>query len=151
MKNWIIIAALVAVLILAGCTAQNTVAENNVIDMSGPDADVSIETTTNEDGNTETEVKIDNDATNDLPPEPATDVWCETGSTFDYSGDGGTVAATIEGMETYKGEEWCKGVQEVETNGITVTTTYYFKYGGEEMWVISDVMGQTTETYISQE
>ncbi|MFH1589143.1 MAG: hypothetical protein ABIB43_01095 [archaeon] len=80
---------------------------------------------------------------------PLIDEWCLAGTTYDVSSTDGSVSTIIEGLETYKGKEYCKGVQTTNIEGVgEIQTTYYFTYEGQEMWVISTVAEQTTELHI---
>lgn len=76
------------------------------------------------------------------------DDWCTKGYTFEHEQEGVQIAANIQGMSSYKGQEFCKGIHSQEMQGLQIDTTYYFNYGAQEMWVISTVMGQTTEVHI---
>ncbi|PIY60191.1 hypothetical protein COY95_03055 [Candidatus Woesearchaeota archaeon CG_4_10_14_0_8_um_filter_47_5] len=79
---------------------------------------------------------------------PPVDEWCRSGETYNVESEQGSVSSTIEGMTTYKGSEFCKAVSSTTIQGMEISTTYYFTYQGKEMWVISNVAGQTTETHI---
>lgn len=74
--------------------------------------------------------------------------WCVKGQTFEFEQDGATSSTIIVGVEEYKGKEFCKGESSLETQGIKVDTVYYFTENAKEMWILTTVMGKTTEVHI---
>src|SRR3989344_9085187 len=81
--------------------------------------------------------------------------WCIKGQTYSISQDGAASSTIIDGIETFKGKEWCKGTSKtiIKVPGgysadIEALTTYYFSYGGKEVWVISNVNGQVNEVHV---
>ncbi|MFH1770502.1 MAG: hypothetical protein ABH828_03015 [archaeon] len=93
----------------------------------------------------ETEVEV----TTTVGTSGAIDEWCLTGSTYDVTSTDGSVSTKIVGIETYKGKQFCKGVQTTNIQGVgEVQTTYYFNEEAQEMWVVSTIAGQTTEIHI---
>ncbi len=74
--------------------------------------------------------------------------FCIAGQSYTSSQDGATSTATIQGFETYQGKKYCKGTAKTTVQGMDITSTYYFTKEGEDVWVISNVAGQTTETHI---
>ncbi len=113
-----------------------------------------------EDEKTEVDIKITDEGvkteikTEEIPEVKEADKvaiteWCVKGQKYEFSAEGGASSTIIQGVETYKGKEFCKGVSKTKAGPMEVVTTYYFTQGGEEMWVIADVAGQKTETHIT--
>ena len=122
----------ILMLLVVGCNSTPKEAE-----------ETEVKTTVNVVG-TEDDVEINIEAS-----VPALDEWCLAGSTYDVTSTDGSVSTIIEGIETYKGSKFCKGVQTTNIEGVgEVQTTYYFNEDAEEMWVISTISGQTTEIHI---
>ena len=85
-----------------------------------------------------------------MPPEPPAEEWCLAGTTTKLNTDQVVANARIVGIVEFKGEDWCKSVQEVDASGIKIITTNYYKFAGTEMWIIQDLNGDITETHITQ-
>ncbi len=82
--------------------------------------------------------------------------WCVKGQTYAVSQEGSSSNTVIEGVVSYKGEQRCKGISKttIQVPGgysadIEAITTYYFNEGGEDVWVVSNVNGQTTEVHVT--
>ncbi|MBP7708258.1 hypothetical protein KA107_01120 [Candidatus Pacearchaeota archaeon] len=82
--------------------------------------------------------------------------WCVKGQTYSVSQNGSASNTVIEGVVTYKGEQRCKGISKtvIQVPGgyvadIEAITTYYFNEGGKDVWVSSNVNGQTTEVHVT--
>ncbi len=88
------------------------------------------------------------------------DNWCPAGSTIDVAAQGSTSKTLIEGLASYKGGTFCKGVSKTSIQSpigtIEVSTDYYFnekysaKADGREIWVITKmpIAGQTQTTEV---
>jgi len=75
--------------------------------------------------------------------------YCIPGDTYSFDTENGDSSDTvIQGIETFKGKEYCKGINVTTVQGMEVTTTYYFDQSIREMWVLTEVMGMVTESFI---
>lgn len=79
------------------------------------------------------------------------DEWCLAGEKYDFSNEDGVVTADIVGPTTYKGVEVCEATTTTTTEYFDMTSQYFFSEGAKEIWVVTDVAGQKTETYVKNE
>ncbi len=112
---------------------------------------VSTETDNNSKTTTEIVVENVNTPNANLPLSE----WCVKGQKYSVAQNGSTSDTVIEGIASYKGTQWCKGTSKtvIKIPGgyaadIEAITTYYFNEGAKEVWVISNVNGQTSEVHV---
>lgn len=79
--------------------------------------------------------------------------WCIPGEVFSLDSDEAQVDSTIIGVTTYKGNEVCEAEHLMITpspmGDLEIKTTYYMNEEISEIWVLTDAMGQVTETYVN--
>ena len=71
--------------------------------------------------------------------------WCTAGA--DYSQ--GTITSKIEGLEMFKGRQYCKASASLESDESTLDYTYYFNQQGNDVWVVVGSGNDTTETHLT--
>jgi len=159
MKYLGILAVLVSMLLLFGCTSQSSTAGPGT---SGSEADnasnsatnksnvtttgtTTTYTTTGEQGNTTVTTNI---GSSDFD-------WCVAGHYYNVSeteaAAAGTVTGDIKGYVTYKGGQYCQVDSTITTQGYTISYTYYVSPDKKDMWVVTNAGGQTQEIHIDTE
>lgn len=71
---------------------------------------------------------------------------------WEINEEGTEYNAQLNGVVTFKGEEWCQGqtsqTQESPIGDITIDTVYYISEDQRSYWVVIDAMGSVTETFV---
>ena len=75
--------------------------------------------------------------------------WCISGEVYTIESDEGDVQAVISGITQYRGEPVCQ-VEHTTTQEYVgeIQTTYYISEDSRQIWIVSTMMGQTTESYV---
>ena len=81
--------------------------------------------------------------------------WCIIGETYTVETDEGDIESVIQGVSTHRGIEVCEAhhtmIQETPIGTFEINTIYYINEEITKIWVLSDFMGQVTETEIELE
>ena len=142
MKYLGILAVLVSMLLLFGCTSQSPNQEQNA--STNTNNGLTNNYTTTVEGNTTVTTNIDSSSTE----------WCVAGGFYDIAGTGtdtGTISGNIKGYVTYKGGQYCQIDSSINTGGYNIAYTYYISSDQKDMWVVMDVGGQTQEIHVNAE
>ncbi len=155
MKNIVSILLVVLLVLAVGC-GNAEVAEDTQEMEEKEDLENTAEVMVKDD-DVEVKVKVEDDLVKaDTTVKTVEDVnlegldeWCEKGKVWKYGSAEGSVDVVFEGIVEFKGQDYCKGLHTLEVQGLTVKTTYYTAIGGKDIWVISDVAGQTVENHVT--
>lgn len=74
--------------------------------------------------------------------------WCIVNKEYTIEYEGTLTNITIVGPTEFKEEEYCKAITILSISGIDMNIEYYFKEGGNKMWVVTDLFGYKTEEFI---
>ena len=94
------------------------------------------------------DTETDTETSTELEGEFPIEYWCIPGQTASISSGDGSTHTVIEGVFSYEGKTLCKGVSVTETPNFSVTTTYYFSYKNEEMYILTNAGGQNTVVHL---
>lgn len=80
------------------------------------------------------------------------DKWCIVGETYAVEADEGGIESVIQGVSTHRGIEVCEAhhtmIQETPIGTFEINTVYFINEEITKIWVLTDFMGQVTETEI---
>ncbi|NQV91700.1 hypothetical protein HQ489_04460 [Candidatus Woesearchaeota archaeon] len=161
MRYKVLIVLMLVTVFLTACGSESVqdIMEDKTVESDDKNVEVKDDGTVHaEDEKTSVDLKVEDDTvktevkTEAIPKvtnKVAIAEWCVKGQKYEFSGDNSGSSTVIQGVETYKGSEFCKGISSTKAGPMEIETTYYFTQGGEEMWVISDVAGTKTETHVT--
>ena len=76
------------------------------------------------------------------------DEWCVPGTEYMQETAEGSASGTIIGPTTFKDDVYCEAISETEIAGQIIEAKYYFKDGGTDLWLVSNIYGQDVEQHI---
>ncbi len=114
--------------------------------------DVEITTTVDSQGNVKNDVAISEGAIEgdlEIAAQSSINDWCVAGDTYKFEGEGASIDVVYEGIADYNGVTTCKGVhtQTMEYIG-EINTEYYLSEDMTEIWIVSNIAGNTQESYV---
>lgn len=86
----------------------------------------------------------------DIPEGLSEDEWCLAGSVYEVEVEEGQVVSEIVGMDNFKEERYCHAISNTKAGEMDIVTSYYFSYGGEDVWAVVEIAGQKTEIHITK-
>ena len=75
--------------------------------------------------------------------------WCIPGEIYDFSSEDQEIKSTIIGVTTYDNTPVCEAHHTMTQEYVgEIETVYYISEESNQIWVLSTMMGQTTESYV---
>ncbi len=75
--------------------------------------------------------------------------WCIPGDVYGVESEEADVESIIIGVTEYKGNAVCEAEHTMTQEYVgEIQTTYYISEDSKQIWVLSTMMGQTTESYV---
>ncbi|MCH8519188.1 MAG: hypothetical protein LAT82_00345 [Nanoarchaeota archaeon] len=78
--------------------------------------------------------------------------WCINGETYTFEGEDGDIESVIQGVSTHNGIQVCEAhhtmVQETPIGTFEINTVYFINEDITKLWIVTDFMGQVSETEI---